>query len=382
MLSAAVASGDQATAAQYNNMRTDLVASLSELCNGRLTATSGTPFNTGSALGFTTVYFSPYLGCGVSLYNGSEWGSFAFAELSIGLTQSQSGTYTNSTGVLSGLTSTAQLTVGMKVVKTAGSGVLGTTPTIATIDSSTQVTLTPTGGTTGAITVNFYIPQDKNVDIFLYNNSGTLRLEFGPLWYSDLARFSSGTYQTLLPRQNGIPVKTTNGTTLDTARRYLGTVRAKADGSSDWSANYRSIYNMYNPLPHTLTAFINTANYTSASATWVAGNADTTIGSGRFGIVNGDNLFLAVNRKDMVSNSSGVNATAIGIGINQTTGNDAQEVQQFYGSTVGGVSATYNGFLATGYSYVQQVVKVDGGTGTYRPAGGISVHYMLGIANL
>jgi hypothetical protein len=163
----------------------------------------------------------------------------------------------------------------MTVTKTAGAGILGTTPTIASIDSATQVTLTPTGGTTGAITVDFKIPASTCVDIVLYNNAGTLRLEFGALWSSGTARFGSGTYATLLPTQNGVKVKSTNGTTVDATRRYLGTIMTTSTaGQTESSKTKRLVWNYYNRRKRELSKIESTSHtYASTIRVW---NGDAT----------------------------------------------------------------------------------------------------------
>lgn len=50
---------------------------------GRLTLTSGTPVLTSPVTGATTLYYTPYLGNSLPLYNGSSFDELTFAELSI-----------------------------------------------------------------------------------------------------------------------------------------------------------------------------------------------------------------------------------------------------------------------------------------------------------
>lgn len=58
---------------------------LSGICEGRLTLTSGSPVTTGDVTGATSVYFSPYVGNRVSLYDGTNWNLFTFSELTLAL---------------------------------------------------------------------------------------------------------------------------------------------------------------------------------------------------------------------------------------------------------------------------------------------------------
>lgn len=53
------------------------------LCEGRLTLTTGTPVTSADVTAATTLYFTPYGGNRIALYDGAVWTVRAFAELSI-----------------------------------------------------------------------------------------------------------------------------------------------------------------------------------------------------------------------------------------------------------------------------------------------------------
>lgn len=55
------------------------------VCQGRITLTTGVPITTSDVINTGTVYFAPYLGNCVSLYNGSAWLTYAFSEVSLAL---------------------------------------------------------------------------------------------------------------------------------------------------------------------------------------------------------------------------------------------------------------------------------------------------------
>ena len=57
---------------------------------GRLTLTSGTPVTTSDVTAATTIYFTPYKGDRIYLYDGTRWKLYSFSELSLAL-----GTLTN-----------------------------------------------------------------------------------------------------------------------------------------------------------------------------------------------------------------------------------------------------------------------------------------------
>ncbi|MEJ0009877.1 MAG: DUF2793 domain-containing protein [Alphaproteobacteria bacterium] len=65
---------------------TGLIGVSPRVCEGRLTLTSGTPVTTGDVTGAGTVYFTPYKGTHIALYDGSaSWTLLPFAEISISL---------------------------------------------------------------------------------------------------------------------------------------------------------------------------------------------------------------------------------------------------------------------------------------------------------
>jgi len=55
------------------------------LCNGRLTLTSGTAVTTSDVTGATSIYFTPYLGNRISLYDGANWKFYTFTERTLAL---------------------------------------------------------------------------------------------------------------------------------------------------------------------------------------------------------------------------------------------------------------------------------------------------------
>ena len=53
-----------------------------DICEGRLTLTSGVPVTTSDVTGAGTIYFTPYKGNRVALYDGTAWAIYTFSELS------------------------------------------------------------------------------------------------------------------------------------------------------------------------------------------------------------------------------------------------------------------------------------------------------------
>lgn len=65
-------------------------AAQGQIPGGRLTLTSGVPVTTSDVTGATTVYYTPYNGNAISLWDGNRWADIIFAEVSLAL-----GTLTN-----------------------------------------------------------------------------------------------------------------------------------------------------------------------------------------------------------------------------------------------------------------------------------------------
>ena len=68
---------------QYNNALSHKL--INTICYGRLTLESGVPISSTDQTAKTTLFFTPYNGDVVGLYDGSEWDLFEFNELSLSL---------------------------------------------------------------------------------------------------------------------------------------------------------------------------------------------------------------------------------------------------------------------------------------------------------
>lgn len=165
-----------------------------QITQGRLTLTTATPVTTADVTGAATVYFTPYGGNRVAVYNGTYWKLYAFTEISLGL-----GTITN----------------------------------------------------------------DLPYDVFIFDNAGTLTLEF-LAWSTKTAR------ATALTTQDGVLVKTGAVT-----RKYLGTFKTTSTTTTEDSYAKRDLYNYYNQVDRALKVLEGTNTWGYATATTRQANGST-----------------------------------------------------------------------------------------------------------
>jgi hypothetical protein len=59
--------------------------SASRVCEGRLTLTTGVPVTSADVVGTTNLYFTPFRGNNISLWNGTAWQTLSFSELTMAL---------------------------------------------------------------------------------------------------------------------------------------------------------------------------------------------------------------------------------------------------------------------------------------------------------
>lgn len=93
---ASQAAGDIITASSSTQLGRSAITgfALHTVCNGRLTLTTGTPVTTSDVTAATTLYFAPYEGRQIGLYDGSSaWTVVSFNELSIAVPATTSTMY-------------------------------------------------------------------------------------------------------------------------------------------------------------------------------------------------------------------------------------------------------------------------------------------------
>jgi hypothetical protein len=344
--------------------RDSVVSAGQNLTQGRLTLVTATAIMTTAQTAKTTVYFTPYQGNLISLYSGTLWQSFSFSEISIKLTDAQSGHTTSGNAIISGLTDTSQLAVGMKI---SGTNV-GAASVIVTIDSNTQITGSVNSTGTATNTITFKVPASTPADIFAYNNSGTVALKM-KLWTNGTTR------ATALALQDGVYVRTDDHT-----RKYLGTIcTTSTDGQTEWSfggsasaggtAGNLLIWNYYNRKITSAQVRDNTNSYSPTSSYAVPGGSSTFRVNCVIGI--SEDLYASEYHGLGLRTNTNNSNVGIGIGIDATNANSAQimnalaGMQDLNGLDFSSVSAYWEGYLAEGFHFTVPLITEGSGQGQF-----------------
>lgn len=247
---------------------------------GRLTLTSGVPVLTSTVSGATTVYYTPYNGRTILIYDGTDYVPTVFTELS---------------------------------------------------QATTDNTKSPAACTT-----------DSNYDIFVWNDSGTIRATRGPAWSSSTSR-GTGAGTTELTRSGGLLLNANSITNGPAASRgtYVGTIRTNGSSQVDWiygavatnwTAGFFGVWNMYNRVLVSSFNGDDATSWTYASATPRAPNGNSTA---RFSFISGieEDVFRA--DYSTAATSAAGNGAGVGIGYDSTSAKSGRANPVFSGGTYG-----------------------------------------------
>lgn len=270
---------------------------------GRLTLQTGVPVMITSQTGKTTIFYSPYNGQLVPLYNGS-----AFVMSDIGGELSQ---------------------------------------------ATTDNTKSP-----AAVTTN------SNYDLFVWNDGGTFRCTRGPAWSSDTAR-GTGAGTSELVMVKGILLNANAITNGPSAQRgtYVGTVRSNGSSQIDWSLGGASaggtaailgVWNMYNRVTVTPLVQDSSNNYTYNSTTIRALNNSN---GNRISFIRGlDEDGVTATLQVPVSTSTGDYSCAISLDSTSALAGGTFGYGSF-GSNTCPYVVTYNGLPGLGWHFLQNIEK-------------------------
>lgn len=231
-------------------------------CEGRLSDTTSHVFyNAALRDASDTIYWLPFNGNRVALYDGSIWRGFAIPNegLSIKLRQWRICGLTSGSPIITNLNDTSQLIAGMVL---SGNGFAGGT-TIVSVDSATQVTVSNNSTLTGAYSNWFMVPADSCVDVYVALVNGEPALRFQTFWTNNYTRASG------LNWKDGVRTQDVAG-----LKRYLGTVYTIADGMTHltWdNSAYTSrmlLWNYYNRFPWTVQTRNSNASWNYTTESW------------------------------------------------------------------------------------------------------------------
>ncbi len=250
---------------------------------GRLTLQTVVPVMTTTQSAKTTIYYTPYIGSVVPIYDGSNFTATSFTELSV---------------------------------------------------LTTDTTKSPAA--IGASKVN---------DWFVWNDSGTLRIGHGPDWTNDTAR-SAGTALVMVNGVLLNNASITNGPAASRGT-YVGTTRSNGSSQLDWilggsasggTAAFLGIWNAYNRLLANPVVVDSGASYTYTTATIRQARASA---GNQITLVSGlaeDGLSVFYNAR--VDNTVGVGSQGrFGAGLDTTSAFSNYIFCSVYGASVVGVSA-------------------------------------------
>jgi len=281
---------------------------------GRLTLTTAVPVLTATVSAAATVYYTPYVGNAIPIYDGSTWKVYNFAELS-------------------------------NVLANAATGNAGPAAAVAS----------------------------KNYDLFVWDNAGTRTLTRGAAWNSDTAR--SATTENDLQRVNGVLTNLnaiTNGPGVGLGT-YVGTVRTDAGGatvtydlgSSASGGGLASfgLWNAYNQVEQTTTVVDSGVNYTYSSATLRAARGSNTYRANLIAGLNVNNVQASSFALISTAATSGA-FTRTYIGLDTITAQTGQVIGQVYTNAAvvlsAAVAASYKGLPGLGFHYLSGNESGDG----------------------
>jgi hypothetical protein len=268
---------------------------------GRLTLTTAVPVTSSDVTGATTVYFTPYKGNTVPLYDGSAWQLHTFSELS---------------------------------------------------QATTDATKSPAA-----------VANSSNYDVFVWNDNGTLRATRGPAWSSATAR-GTGAGTTELELVGGRYVNKIAITNGPAAQRglYVGSIRSNASAQINDSVLLRHVWNNYNRVGRHLQVVDGTNSWNYTLSTFQQANANA---ANQFEVLIGlSEDPVRVDVVGVAGNPSSTVAVGVGVGVDSTSVNSAQIRGSIIVATgFTSLSAVYRGYPGIG-RHTLAWLEASGAAGT------------------
>lgn len=285
--------------------------------SGRLTLTSGTAVLTSDVTAATTLYFTPYKGNRIALYNGTGWTVGAFSEVSQALSD-------------------------------------GSKSPAAASPSTVY-------------------------DVFGWLDGTTFRATRGPAWSSATSR-GTGAGTSELELLHGVWVNKVAITNGPAAQRgvYLGTIQTSATGTNGQlnmmfapaaaaggTANRLDVWNAHNRLPIFSTVRDSTDTWSYATTTWRASNGNN---NNRVSFVVGlAEEPISARAMSMGTTSSSGSKIHAGVGYDSTSVDSSLSGPQTFASSSGNAhsNAIYSGFPGIGSHYLQWLEIGNGTASTW-----------------
>lgn len=275
---------------------------------GRLTLASGTPVMNSDQAGKTTVYYTPYNGDSIPIYDGTDMVQTTFAELS---------------------------------------------------QATTDATKSPAA-----------VAANKNYDMFTWNDAGTIRCTRGPTWDtgggSDTAR-GTGAGSTELEWVKGVLVNKYAITNGPAAQRgtYVGTIRSDGSSQINDTLEKRHVWNCYNRVPRAMRRLDTTNSWTYTTATFRQANGSA---SNQLDVVRGlDEDLMDVRVLGVASNPTAGTGVLTAVGLDSTTTMAAGCLNGQYSCDISGgygnADSTWIGLPGIGRHYLAWL-EFSVGTGT------------------
>lgn len=286
---------------------------------GRLTLTSNTPVMNADATAQTSVYYTPYNGSALSIYNGTEYVVNAFSQLTLALSTSN-----HPAGEVFDIYASVQ----------SGSIVLS-----AMYWGSNASRSSSAGGKTG--TGNATITQKNG------------------LWVNNAAISSSDSFN----GSTGYAIAQYQGTYLGTfyttANGQTGITLQPSSGASGGNGNIIGLWNAYNRVRALANCRDSTSSWTYNATSWRPADNST---DNRISWVDGlAQSFVSMNYQQTLVGASGT-VPQIGIGINSTTAPSDPTTQGPAGSNGSSVSSNLVSYPLLGFNYGQALESINTGS--------------------
>lgn len=320
--------------------------------SGRLTLTTGVPVTTSDVTAAGTVYWAPYNGDQVTLWDGANWSAYTLTELSISLASGYVGfapydvfAYVSGGGpaveTLGWLNATVTMTIASPAVVTWNSHGMSN---FAPISFSTSGAL-PTG--VSANTQYWIFNQAANT----FNIATSLANAIAGTAINTSGS-QSGTHTGYQARARGTAVTLQDGRYCksgDKTRLYVGSFFTTSATTTEDSAAKRYLFNQYTRAYRFLknaTETTDTWNYSTATYRQTNANAanqlDCFVGSP-------DVIVSAVATGGVVNSGIAGRFIAVGVGVDTTAANSAQLFgNQCVNTTYMKVHAYYSGYPGVG----------------------------------